>query len=129
MVVGQPSAEQQRFFSLMLGVQETAFEAIRPGRPCAEVDRAVRAYFERHDLMSYWRHHVGHALGIGIHEAPFFDIGDPTEIRPGMVFSVEPGIYVPGLGGFRHSDTILITEDGSEILTSYPRDLISLTIV
>jgi Xaa-Pro aminopeptidase len=85
-------------------------------------------YFERHDLMSYWRHHVGHALGTGIHEAPFFDIGDPTEIRPGMVFSVEPGVYVPGLAGFRHSDTILITEDGSEILTSYPRDLVSLTI-
>jgi Xaa-Pro aminopeptidase len=78
--------------------------------------------------MSYWRHHVGHALGTGIHEAPFFDIGDPTEIRPGMVFSVEPGVYVPGLAGFRHSDTILITEDGSEILTSYPRDLVSLTI-
>ncbi|HVH30294.1 MAG TPA: Xaa-Pro peptidase family protein [bacterium] len=129
MVVGQPSAEQQRFFALMLGAQETAFEAIRPGRPCAEVDRAVRAYFERHDLMPYWRHHVGHALGIGIHEAPFFDIGDPTEMRPGMVFSVEPGIYVPDLAGFRHSDTILITEDGHEILTSYPRDLVSLTIV
>lgn len=129
MVVGSPTAEQQRFFGLMLGAQETALQAIRPGHPCAEVDRAVRAFFERHDLMSYWRHHVGHALGIGIHEAPFFDIGDTTEIRPGMVFSVEPGIYVPGFAGFRHSDTVLVADNGIELLTHYPRDLASLTIV
>ncbi len=129
MVVGSPAVEQQRFFSLMLGAQETAFQTIRPGRPCAEVDRAVRAYFERHDLMPYWRHHVGHALGIGIHEAPFFDIGDNTEIRPGMVFSVEPGIYVPDFAGFRRSDTVLVTDGGIELLTHYPRDLASLTIV
>ncbi|MDR7543506.1 MAG: M24 family metallopeptidase, partial [Armatimonadota bacterium] len=108
--------------------QETAFEAIRPGRPCADVDRAVRAYFEKHDLMGCWRHHVGHALGIGIHEAPFLDIGDATEIKAGMVFSVEPGIYVNGFAGFRHSDTILVTERGIEMLTYYPRDLESLVI-
>jgi Xaa-Pro aminopeptidase len=128
MIMAPVSQEQRRFFSLMLGAQETAFEAIKPGRPCADVDRAVRAYFERHDLMAYWRHHVGHALGIGIHEAPFFDIGDTTELRPGMVFSVEPGIYINGFAGFRHSDTVLVTEDGIEMLTYYPRDLESLTI-
>jgi len=128
MVVSPVTDEHRRFFSLMLGAQETAFEAIRPGRPCAEVDRAVRAFFEKHDLMPYWRHHVGHAMGIGIHEAPFFDIGDATEMRPGMVFTVEPGIYVPGFAGFRHSDTLAMTESGFEMLTYYPRDLESLTI-
>jgi Xaa-Pro aminopeptidase len=128
MIVAPVSQEHERFFSLMLGAQEVAFEAIRPGRPCAEVDRAVRAYFEKHALMPYWRHHVGHAMGIGIHEAPFFDIGDPTEIRPGMVFTVEPGIYVNGFAGFRHSDTLVITETGFELITYYPRDLASLTI-
>jgi Xaa-Pro dipeptidase len=128
MIVAPVGAEQRRFFDLMVGAQDAAFEAIRPGRPCAEVDRAVRAFFERHDLMPYWRHHVGHALGVGIHEAPFLDIGDATEMRPGMVFSVEPGIYVHGFAGFRHSDTLVVTETGCELLTYYPRDLASLTI-
>lgn len=128
MIVAPVSEEQRRYFSLMLGAQDTAFEAIRPGRPCSDVDRAVRAYFEKHDLMPYWRHHVGHAMGMGIHEAPFFDIGDHTEMRPGMVFTVEPGIYINGFAGFRHSDTLAVTESGIEMLTYYPRDLESLTI-
>lgn len=128
MIVAPVGAEHRRFFDLMVGAQDAAFDAIRPGRPCSEVDRAVRAFFERHDLLPYWRHHVGHALGVGIHEAPFLDVGDPTEMRPGMVFSVEPGIYVHGFAGFRHSDTIVVTETGFEMLTSYPRDLASLTI-
>ena len=128
MIVGTPNAEQRRYFSLMLDAQQTAFDAIRPGRPCADVDRAVRAFFEEHDLMLHWRHHVGHAMGMGIHEAPVFDIGDNTEMRPGMVFTVEPGIYVPGFAGFRHSDTVVVTESGMEMLTYYPRDLGRLTI-
>jgi Xaa-Pro aminopeptidase len=128
MIVAPASAERSRYFELMLGAQDAAFAAIRPGRPCADVDRAVRAYFEKHNLMPYWRHHVGHALGMGIHEAPFFDIGDDTVIQPGMVFSVEPGIYIPDFAGFRHSDTILVTDQGFEMLTYYPRDLKALTI-
>ncbi len=128
MVVGEATDEQARYFDLMLGAQQTAFDAIRPGARCSDVDRAVRGFFEAHDLMPYWRHHVGHSLGIGAHEAPFFDIGDDSLIRPGMVFSVEPGIYIPEFAGFRHSDTILVTETGMELLTYYPRDLRSLTI-
>jgi len=126
MFVGRPSAEQERFFNHMMALQDLAFEHIRPGRPCSEVDRAVRAYYDRHALWPYWRHHVGHALGIMGHEAPFFDVGDDTVMRPGMVFSVEPGLYVEGLGGFRHSDTVAVTDDGIEFLTYYPRDLESL---
>ena len=76
----------------------------------------------------YWRHHTGHAIGLRYHEGPFLDSGDSTEIRPGMVFTVEPGLYAPELGGFRHSDTVLVTDDGIEILTYYPRDLASLII-
>ena len=86
------------------------------------------AYFEEHDLWPHWRHHTGHAIGLRYHEGPFLDSGDDTEIRPGMVFTVEPGLYSPELGGFRHSDTALVTEDGIEILTYYPRDLASLII-
>lgn len=128
MVIGDPSPEQERMFSHMKALQETAFAAIRPGSPCSDVDMAVRTYFAQHDLFAHWRHHAGHAIGLRYHEGPFLDSGDHTEIRPGMVFTVEPGLYSPDLGGFRHSDTVLVTEVGIEILTYYPRDLESLVI-
>jgi Xaa-Pro dipeptidase len=128
MVLGEPTEEQARFFGHMTALQDIAFDAIRPGVPCADVDRAVRAYYEQHDLTAYWRHHTGHAIGLRYHEGPFLDTGDDTRIEPGMVFTVEPGIYVPGLGGFRHSDTVLVTETGMERLTYYPRELEALTI-
>jgi Xaa-Pro dipeptidase len=128
MFVGEPTGEQERMFAHMLALQDLAFEAIRPGARCRDVDEAVRAYFEEHGLWPHWRHHTGHAIGLRYHEGPFLDSGDDTEIRPGMVFTVEPGLYSPELGGFRHSDTVLVRESGIEILTYYPRDLASLII-
>ncbi len=128
MIIGRPTDEQRFFFDHMLALQETAFDAIQPGRSCADVDRAVRAYYEQHDLMQYWKHHVGHNIGLRYHEGPFLDIGDQTILKPGMLFTVEPGLYAPNVGGFRHSDTVVVTEDGIEIMTYYPRDLESLTI-
>ena len=126
MFVGEPSPEQARFFRHMVALQEVAFAAIKPGVPCAAVDREVRRYYDEHGLWPYWRHHVGHNIGLLGHEAPFLDVGDETVIEPGMLFTVEPGLYVPGMGGFRHSDTVLVTDQGIEILTDYPRDLESL---
>jgi Xaa-Pro dipeptidase len=128
MVIGPPSDEQKRLFDHMLALQDLAIDAIRPGVACAEVDRVVRAYYEEHGLWENWRHHVGHAIGLRYHEGPFLDRGDETEIRPGMVFTVEPGLYAPTVGGFRHSDTVAVTDDGVEWLTYYPRDLESLTL-
>jgi Xaa-Pro aminopeptidase len=128
MVIGPPSDEQKRLFEHMVALQDLAVDTIRPGVPCAEVDRRVRAYYEEHGLWENWRHHVGHAIGLRYHEGPFLDRGDGTEIRPGMVFTVEPGLYAPSVGGFRHSDTVAVTEDGVEWLTYYPRDLESLTL-
>lgn len=128
MVIGEPTSEQERMFGHMKAVQDVAFEAIRPGAKCSDVDMAVRTYFAQHELFPHWRHHTGHAIGLRYHEGPFLDSGDHTEIRPGMVFTVEPGLYAPDLGGFRHSDTVLVTADGIEILTYYPRDLASLII-
>ena len=128
LIVGPANDQQKRMFEHMLALQQTAFDSLRPGVSCSDVDRAVRAYFETHELMPFWKHHTGHAIGLRYHEGPFLDIGDDTVIRPGMVFTVEPGLYAPELGGFRHSDTVVITEEGLEILTYYPRDLDSLTI-
>ena len=128
MVMGEPTDDQKRFFDHMVGLQDAALEAIEPGAKCSDVDNAVRDYFDKHDLMPYWKHHSGHAIGIRYHEGPFLDSGDHTEIQPGMVFTVEPGLYVPEIGGFRHSDTVAVTDDGIDVMTYYPRDLESLTL-
>lgn len=128
MVIGPPSDEQKRLFEHMLALQDLAVDAIRPGVSCAEVDERVRAYHDEHGLWEHWRHHAGHCIGLRYHEGPFLDRGDPTIIEPGMVFTVEPGLYDPALGGFRHSDTIAVTGDGVDWLTDYPRDLESLTL-
>jgi Xaa-Pro dipeptidase len=128
MIIGPASDEQQRFFEHMKAVQEVAFGALRPGAKCSDVDHAVRHYYKAHDLMHYWKHHSGHSIGLRYHEGPFLDSGDHTVLQPGMVLTVEPGLYVAGLGGFRHSDTVVITDDGLELITYYPRDLESLTI-
>jgi Xaa-Pro aminopeptidase len=128
MVIGPPSDDQRRMFDHMVALQDLAVDTIRPGVACAEVDEKVRAYYDEHSLWENWRHHVGHAIGMRYHEGPFLDRGDRTEIRPGMVFTVEPGLYAPQLGGFRHSDTIAVTDDGVEWLTYYPRDLEALTL-
>jgi Xaa-Pro dipeptidase len=128
LVIGPPTDEMQRLFDHTVAAQDVAFEAIRPGATCADVDGAVMRYFEENDLLRYWRQHTGHGIGLRNHEAPFLDVGDSTTLEPGMVFTVEPGLYDPAIGGFRHSDTVVVTEDGMEILTEYPRDLESLTI-
>ena len=121
--VGEPSPEQVRFYELAVQAQDVAIATIRPGKRCCDVDREMRRFFEENNMMPYWRHHTGHSLGTGDHEAPFFDIGDESPIEPGMCFSVEPGIYVEGLGGFRLSDTVVVHENHLEILTYYSRDI------
>src|SRR6185295_14356312 len=110
MIIGQPTDEMRRLFDHTVAVQQVAFDAVRPDATCADVDGAVMRYFERNDLVRYWRQHTGHAIGLRNHEAPFLDIGDHTPLEPGMVFTIEPGLYDPAIGGFRHSDTVVVTE-------------------
>ena len=128
MIIGPPTDEQRRLFGHVVAAQEAAFAAIRPGATCADVDGAVMRYFEDNDLLEYWRQHTGHGIGLRNHEAPFLDLGDHTALQPGMVFTVEPGLYDSALGGFRHSDTVVVTEHGMQTLTDYPRDIDSLTL-
>jgi Xaa-Pro aminopeptidase len=128
MVLGAPTDEMRRLFDHVVAAQQVAFAALRPGVTCADVDGAVMRYFEENDLLRYWRQHTGHAIGLRNHEAPFLDVGDETTVEPGMVFTIEPGVYDAQIGGFRHSDTVAVTEDGIDVLTDYPSDIESLTL-
>lgn len=129
MFVQEVSSEQEKYFQYMVQAQDIAFQNIKPGIPMSKVEEAVQAFFKENEIQHLTSHHTGHAIGLLGHEAPFFDLGDHTIIQPGMVLTVEPGIYVRGLGGFRHSDTVAVTEDGIEMLTYYPRDLESMICV
>ena len=128
LVVGEPNTAQRAAFEAMVALQERAIEVLRPGLPVAEVDLAVVRLAAELGQKANLRHHVGHSIGLEGHEAPFLDRGDPAILEPGMVFTIEPGIYLPALGGFRHSDTVVITADGSRVMTDYPRDLTSLVV-
>ncbi len=92
MIVGEPSEEQRKFFKLMLDARKIAFESIKAGIKCSEIDKNVRRFFKDNGLMEYWRHHVGHGIGLEYHEAPFLDIGDDRVLEEGMVLTIEPGI-------------------------------------
>ena len=128
MIVGDPSAEQRRAFDAMLALQSCAIEVMAPGVPAGEVELATVRLAEELGVAGNLRHHVGHSIGLEGHEAPFLDRGDDAVLEPGMVFTVEPGVYLKELGGFRHSDTVVITEDGCRLMTDYPRALADLVI-
>ena len=128
MFVGEPSTAQRAAFEAMKALQARAIEVLKPGLPVAEVELAVLRLAVELGQENHLRHHVGHSIGLEGHEAPFLDRGDPAVLEPGMVFTIEPGIYLPALGGFRHSDTVVITSEGSRVMTEYPRDLESLVV-
>ena len=120
--VGEASDEDEYYFGLMCEAQETAFDAMGPGVPVSHVDEAVGDCFEEQGIADLARHHVGHNIGLGAHEPPYIDRGSDAEMEPGHVYTIEPGIYTDE-AGYRHSDTVAITEDGLDFLTYYPRDL------
>jgi Xaa-Pro dipeptidase len=128
MFMGPPSAKQQKYFDIMVKAQNAAFAAAGPGKPCSVVDKATRAVFNEAGVSHLVQHHTGHAIGLEAHEKPFLDQGMDIAMQPGMVFTIEPGIYDRAVGGFRHSDTIVIVEDGVDRITTYPRDVDSLTL-
>lgn len=128
MFVGPPAAAQERLFEVMRRAQQSAIDAIRPGVPCREIDRAARSVIEEAGSGRHFTHRTGHGIGIDVHEAPYFSASDETLLLPGMVMSVEPGIYVDGVGGFRHSDTIVVTESGCDVLTAFPKTLQDLIV-
>ena len=129
MIVGEPTTKMERYFEVMVKAQDAAIEALGPGVKCSEVDKASAKVIVDAGYEGLMRHHTGHGIGLEGHEPPWLDRGNDEELRPGMVVSIEPGIYELGYAGFRHSDTAIITEDGYELVTYYPRDIESLTIL
>ena len=119
--------EARRPFAAMTAARELAFELTVPGADMAEVDRAVHACIADHGYGDHTMHRTGHSFGVTGHEAPFLATGYEHEIIPGMVFSIEPGIYLEGIGGFRHSDTVLVTDRGNVSLTTAPDQLEDVT--
>lgn len=122
-VIGEPSAQQQRYFEADLEAQEVGTQAMVVGRTCASVNAECLDVIRAAGLGEFIRHRQGHGIGIAQHEAPWVEDGDHTVLEPGMILSSEPGIYVPGHGGYRISDTVLVTASGPERLTNYPRTL------
>ncbi len=122
MFVGEPDDEQVHYFELMLEAQTIAIEALGPGVPVADVDQAVWDYFEEQGVTDLAQHHVGHNIGLDGHEPPYIDRGNDETMEPGHVYTIEPGLYTED-AGYRHSDTVAITEDGTERLTYFPREL------
>ncbi|MBI3362781.1 MAG: aminopeptidase P family protein [Chloroflexi bacterium] len=121
--IGEPAADHQKYYEVMRAAQAAGVEAIAPGRSCAETNRVCLDVLRRAGFGEFIKHRMGHGLGLEGHEPPWIEDGDSTVFRPGMVVSAEPGLYVPRVGGYRISDTVIVGEAGPEAITRFPRDL------
>ncbi len=108
---------QRRFFELVKQAQALAIESIKPGMLAKDLDGVVREFFRREGVDRYFLHGLGHGLGIDVHEGPAISFRSGDELRPGMVFTVEPGLYVEGKFGFRLEDVVVVTESGCEVIS------------
>ncbi|KKC38106.1 peptidase M24 [Devosia epidermidihirudinis] len=122
-VMGEPSDEQRRYFEVAALAQATGTDALIAGRPCSEANRICLQVIHDAGMGQFLRHRQGHGIGLWLHEPPWIADGDNSPLQPGMIVSSEPGLYIPGHGGYRISDTVLITEAGPERLTTRPRTL------
>lgn len=121
--IGAPSAQQREVYEALHQAQEDGTQALLAGSPCSEPNKLCLGRIREAGYGDYIKHRQGHGIGLSNHEPPWIEDGDSTILQTGMVVSSEPGIYMPGQGGFRISDTVLITADGPERLTSFPRSL------
>ncbi|MEQ8672627.1 MAG: Xaa-Pro peptidase family protein [Aggregatilineales bacterium] len=121
--LGTPTAEMQKIYDAVLAANRAAIAIAAPGVSCGDVDKAARDEIVAAGYGEYFIHRTGHGLGLEGHELPQIAGGVSDTLQPGMVFTVEPGIYVPGLGGVRIEDDVAVTETGVDVLTRYPRQL------
>jgi Xaa-Pro dipeptidase len=123
--VGGLDEELGRVYRVVRAANVAGRAAVAPGVPAQAVDRAARAVIEEAGYGEYFIHRTGHGLGLEVHEPPYIVAGNEQPLEPGMVFTVEPGIYLPGRGGVRIEDDVWVTERGGESLTSFPRGLVA----
>ncbi len=120
---GKPTEQMRLMYKAVYGANKAAREFARPGVSCEAVDKVARAVIEAAGLGEYFIHRLGHGLGLSVHEQPNIVEGNQQILEPGMVFTIEPGVYLPGVGGVRIEDNVVVSEDGLQVLTSYPREL------
>lgn len=123
-VLGRPDAKQAEIYEIVLEAQKRAIELVRPGVACKDVDLAARDFIASKGYGEYFGHGLGHGVGLEVHEAPSVSYMSEDVVKPGMVFTIEPGIYIPGWGGFRIEDMVLATDDGCTVMTSLPRGMV-----
>lgn len=122
-LTGKISPEIEKIHRVVLTAQAKAIAAIRPGAKAVEIDRTARAVIERAGFGNYFDHGLGHGFGLDIHESPRLSPSSKAVLQAGMVITVEPGIYLPGVGGVRIEDDVLVTASGHEVLTSVPKTI------
>lgn len=125
-VIGKASERQKEIYRIVLEAQKTALAGLRAGMTGVEGDRMAREVIEKAGYGEYFGHGLGHSVGLEIHEKPALSFKDDSVIQPGVIETVEPGIYVPGFGGVRIEDMVVVTEDGCRNLTGSPKELIEL---
>jgi Xaa-Pro dipeptidase len=123
MAVGEILPELEKVAQFVKEANSAGRAAVKPGVLASDVDRAVRSVVEAAGYGEYFIHRTGHGLGREAHEEPYISAYDDTVLAPGMTFTIEPGIYLPGRGGVRIEDDVLVTADGCQSLTKQPRDL------
>jgi len=122
-ICGSPSSEQQKVYQIVKEAHDKAMEKVRPGIPAGEVDGAARDHIRNKGYGEYFGHGTGHGIGLAVHEDPTINSENKGPVQEGMVFTIEPGIYLPDRGGVRIEDMVLVTAHGAEALTYLPIEM------
>ncbi len=121
--IGEPDAQMRDIYNIVLEANRAAIAEVEPGKPAKYVDQAARKVIEKYGYGDKFLHRTGHGIGLDIHEDPYMDDVNELIMEEGMIFTCEPGIYLPGIGGVRIEDDVLVTKDGHKVITSYEKDL------
>jgi Xaa-Pro aminopeptidase/Xaa-Pro dipeptidase len=122
-VLGQATGEQQRIYAIVKDAHDRAIERVKPGIRLSEIDAAARGHIAEAGHGPHFGHGTGHGVGLAVHEWPGVGKDSPDRAEAGMIFTIEPGIYIANWGGVRIEDMVLVTDDGCEVLTAISKDL------
>ncbi len=124
--LGEPSEQQRRVYAAVRSAQEEALEAVAVGKNCRDIDAVARDFLQESEYAEFFTHNLGHGVGLNVHEAPLIGPKSEQRIAIGMVITIEPGVYLPGFGGVRIEDMVVVGDAGNEIVTRSPKELIEL---